>query len=206
VNNDATTSHQFHPFLTVDPVTGYVYVVFYDRRNYPSNTGTDVYLAWSTDGGNSWNNVPISANTFTGNVQYDYNCISAYNNMIRPVWTANFGVLSVWTALISYSQLGPTGVEAAAITSSLLELENYPNPFSGYAVINFYVPEDESVSLKVYDILGHEVLNLVDRTRYPKGWHQVPVDASKHNLASGVYYFKLLTPSGSATKKVILTK
>ena len=206
VNNDATTSHQFHPFIACDPITGYVYVVFYDRRNYPNNNGTDVYLAWSTDGGNSWSNVPISANTFSGNVSYDYNCISAYNNEIRPVWTANFGVQSVWTALINYSQLGPTGVQASAITPSLVELQNYPNPFSVYAVINFYIPKDEKVSLKVYDMIGSEVANLVDGETRAQGWHQMSLNTSDYNLSSGIYYFSIHTPSGSQTTKVFLVK
>lgn len=103
VNNDAPGKHQFFSWMDVDPVTGYVYVVFYDRRAY-DDAQTDVYLAYSTDGGESFENVKISKEPFTPNRNVffgDYNDISAHNGMVRPVWTTlNGATLSVKTALL----------------------------------------------------------------------------------------------------------
>jgi hypothetical protein len=50
VNDDPAGKEQFFSWLTIDQVTGYLYCVFYDRRNY-ANTQTDVYIARSTNGG-----------------------------------------------------------------------------------------------------------------------------------------------------------
>ncbi len=97
--------------MSLDPVTGYLYIIFYDRRNYSDNY-TDVYLAVSRDGGNSFENYKISDNSFIPNSSQffgDYTNISVYNSIIRPVWTRldNFS-FSLWTALINDSDLVKT--------------------------------------------------------------------------------------------------
>lgn len=105
VNDDETTRHQFLPWLSVDPITGYLHVVFYDRRNTTSNE-TEVYIAYSKDAGQTWVNEKLSTEPFLpkrGAFMGDYNNISAYNGMVRPIWTElHDGKLSVWTALLNY--------------------------------------------------------------------------------------------------------
>ncbi|MFK8045507.1 MAG: sialidase family protein [Crocinitomicaceae bacterium] len=89
VNSDSSQTHQFLSWMTVDQATGFVYVVFYDRRNYSDNR-TDVYLAVSKDGGDSFKNHLISNSPFTPNPKIffgDYSNISVSNGMIRPIWT-----------------------------------------------------------------------------------------------------------------------
>ncbi len=104
VNNDEGEAHQFLTWMAVDPVTGHVYIVFYDRRNHRDNT-TDVYLASSTDGGETWTNERISESPFTpenGLFFGDYNNISAYDGVVRPIWTRQDGLqTSIWTAIIN---------------------------------------------------------------------------------------------------------
>jgi hypothetical protein len=63
INGDAPGRHNFLPWATVDPVSGYLYVVYYDRRNH-SDDHTDVYLAVSKDGGNNFFNIRISQRPF----------------------------------------------------------------------------------------------------------------------------------------------
>jgi len=103
VNDDAPGKHQFFTWMSVDPVTGAIYVIFYDRRNHAGNE-TDVYLAASFDGGANFRNVKVSSSPFTpseGVFFGDYNCISAYDGVVRPIWTRMDGMqLSVWTAMI----------------------------------------------------------------------------------------------------------
>ena len=104
VNDDETETHQFLPWMSVDPITGFIYVVFYDRRNHEDNS-TDVYLAYSKDAGQTWVNERISEEAFSPNNLVffgDYNNISAYNGVVRPIWTRlEKYKLSVWTALIN---------------------------------------------------------------------------------------------------------
>lgn len=103
VNDDASGKHQFFSWMDIDPMTGYVYIVFYDRRAHSDNS-TDVYIAYSVDGGETFINKKVSESPFLPNDKVffgDYNDISAHNGMVRPIWTRlDQGELSVWTALI----------------------------------------------------------------------------------------------------------
>ncbi len=103
VNIENTKTHQFFTWMSVDAKTGYIYIVFYDRSKYTNNQ-TDVMLAVSKDGGETFVNKTISSSPFTPikSVFFgDYNNISAYDGIIRPIWTRyENGKLSIWTCLI----------------------------------------------------------------------------------------------------------
>jgi hypothetical protein len=105
VNDDAKGKQQFLTWMTIDQTDGTIYTVFYDRRAY-NDTQTDVYLAYSKDGGETFINQKISEKPFTPsafNFFGDYNNISAHNGVVRPIWTRADGMrLSVWTALINF--------------------------------------------------------------------------------------------------------
>jgi hypothetical protein len=88
--------------------------------------------------------------------------------------------------------------------------QNYPNPFNPTTKIRFELAEDARVELRVYDVLGREVAQLVDDSR-PAGIHEVLFDGTY--LPSGVYYCRILAVSGSnelnpfaETKKLVLAK
>ncbi|MBK7230376.1 MAG: T9SS type A sorting domain-containing protein [Ignavibacteriales bacterium] len=106
VNDDNTTRHQFFTWMTIDQTTGAVYFVFYDRRN-TANNFTDVYVARSTDGGETFTNFKVSQTSFnpTSGVFFgDYTNIAAYNKMVYPIWMRlDNTTLSVWTAIINDS-------------------------------------------------------------------------------------------------------
>ena len=67
--------------------------------------------------------------------------------------------------------------------------QNYPNPFNPSAIIEFDLPRDASVTLKIYDILGREVTTVKDNEQYEAGTQQVSFDAS--NFATGVYFYRI---------------
>jgi hypothetical protein len=104
VNDDAPGKHQFFTWMTVDQSTGYIYCVFYDRRNH-KDAKTDVYLAISKDSGETFENCKISEGPFEPSEDVffgDYNNISAVNGVVRPIWTRNdSGKLSIWTAIVN---------------------------------------------------------------------------------------------------------
>lgn len=103
VNKDAPGKHQFSPAMAVDQATGVIYVAYYDRRDYDDNR-TDVYLAYSQDGGLSYREFKISESPFVATPIpfYDHIAISAHNGMIVPVWTRiDDGKVSVWTCVIA---------------------------------------------------------------------------------------------------------
>ncbi|HEX8040910.1 MAG TPA: sialidase family protein [Chryseosolibacter sp.] len=108
VNRDGEGKHQYLPWMAVDSSTGYIYIVYYDRRNY-DDSQTDVYLAYSTDGGASFREVRISEKPFIPQDDRffgDYNNIAAHDGVITPIWTRmDNGKTSVWTAIIKQEDL-----------------------------------------------------------------------------------------------------
>jgi hypothetical protein len=77
--------------------------------------------------------------------------------------------------------------------------QNFPNPFNPTTNITYQVPIDGHVSLKIYDILGKEIVTLVNEQNI-KGKYSVTFDGSK--LAGGVYFYRLESGSFISTKKL----
>lgn len=101
-------NHQYLPSMTVDQTTGYIYVVFYDRSVH-EDLQTDVVLAWSTDGGNTFRNARISETPFTADANVslgDQISISAHKGVIAPVWTRiDNGKTSIRTSVFKHADL-----------------------------------------------------------------------------------------------------
>lgn len=81
--------------------------------------------------------------------------------------------------------------------------QNYPNPFNPSTTISFIIPTATFTSLKVHDILGNEVANILYGEK-PAGNYSINFDASK--LASGVYFYRLQVGTTIKSKKMILIK
>ncbi|MBK7981960.1 MAG: T9SS type A sorting domain-containing protein [Ignavibacteriae bacterium] len=81
--------------------------------------------------------------------------------------------------------------------------QNYPNPFNPTTKITYQLPEKSIVTLKVYDILGKKIVELVNETR-EAGNHEVIFDAS--NLSSGIYYYQIKAGDFIQSKKMLLIK
>ena len=81
--------------------------------------------------------------------------------------------------------------------------QNYPNPFNPMTVIRYDVPAAADLKLAVYDLLGHEVAELVNEKKAP-GSYEVAFDASR--LASGMYIYSLQAGAFLQTRRMILLK
>ena len=83
------------------------------------------------------------------------------------------------------------------------DITNYPNPFNPITMIKYDLAEDSKVQIKVYDVLGNEVAELVNDEK-PAGRYEVEFNAS--SLVSGVYLYRIQAGSFVDTKKMILMK
>lgn len=87
-------------------------------------------------------------------------------------------------------------------------MQNNPNPFNPSTAIKFYIPENNIVSIKIYDMLGREITTLVNKAT-DAGYHIIywngKDDAGKE-VSSGVYLYKLTAGNFSETKKMNLLK
>jgi len=100
-----------------------------------------------------------------------------------------------------------TAVENDVVPQAFSLDQNYPNPFNPSTKIQYTTGNAGLVSLKVYDVLGHEVATLVNNNQ-EAGSYTVPFNTSeaKLNLSSGVYFYRLEAGSFVSTKKLILMK
>jgi hypothetical protein len=95
-------------------------------------------------------------------------------------------------------------IEVGEAPKSFSLSQNYPNPFNPSTTIEFTVPSDGRVVLKVYDITGRDLVTLVDRELKAGVIQQAVFDASK--LASGIYFVRLQFGSKELLKKMLLVK
>ncbi len=121
---------------------------------------------------------------------------------IRAQWgSINPAFYSAWDYDHETPVLGVKDVPGIARVYRLDQ--NYPNPFNPSTKIQFQIPIQSNVSLKVFNILGQQVATLVNDNLKP-GVHLVTFDAAKY--ASGVYFYRIEAGSFVSVKKMILMK
>ena len=202
VNDDAPGKQQFFSWMTIDQTNGYIYIVFYDRRNYSDNN-TDVFLAYSTDGGATFTNQKISTSPFipvSSVFMGDYTNITAHNGVIRPIWTRlDNGQESIWTALLSHNSLITANFNAVENDTNV---QNFPNPVSEECYFSFKLYKESSVSIKIYDLNGKEVYDLTKNKTFPMGKHILSMKSNL--LQSGEYIYVIKTAYYTKSKKMIV--
>lgn len=107
--------------------------------------------------------------------------------------------------VIKGSTTGGTGVQTTdpQLPGEFALGQNYPNPFNPSTVINYELPKSSVVKITVFDILGNEIQQLLNRAE-SAGYHSVTFSAQ--NLASGMYFYRLQAGNFTQTRKMILLK
>jgi pimeloyl-ACP methyl ester carboxylesterase len=95
------------------------------------------------------------------------------------------------------------GVEEEKLPTEYALMNNYPNPFNPETTIEYGIPKDSDVRLIVYNLLGEEVMTLVNEKQVA-GWYKVRFDANR--LSSGVYLYRIIIDDFVQTKKLILLR
>ncbi len=218
---------QYFPAIDVDDYGG-INIIYYDDRTTTSDSSS-VFLSRSTDGGITWTDYKISDKNFKPTpigglgqgYQGDNIDIVSVENKIFPVWMDNrTGNYQIWTTPISFQ---PNSVNNENVVPKDFILEqNYPNPFSAGASsftsrnsgtkISWQSPITGWQTLKIYDILGNEIITLVNEFR-EAGKYEIEFNPNviDKKLASGVYFYRLQIENGSdsglrfaETKKMIV--
>jgi hypothetical protein len=95
-------------------------------------------------------------------------------------------------------------VEDHKLTNPIFSLnQNYPNPFNSSTIIQFRLPEESDINIKLFNVLGENIQTITDGY-YSKGEHSINFSSGK--LSSGIYLYKLQTETNSLTKKLIIIK
>jgi Secretion system C-terminal sorting domain len=183
--------------------------------------GTDKYVSYNLQ------LVDAQTSEVLGNydeVVYDQSNLPVYNNYSYQVNTQGIGNRTVYLRLIVDDNFDPNYSmgELHAIGNTLQKtsvknrnyrsgeivktydlFQNYPNPFNPSTKISFQIPKPGNVVLKIYDILGREVMTLVNGY---KNVGRYKIDFNASNLASGVYIYRLVSGDFVSVKKMVLLK
>ena len=149
--------------------------------------------------------VVIPTNSGTYNYTYTYKRETAWidTSLYTVAFVQNDNNKEVINSSISTYIPSGIGNIGNGIPAEYTLSQNYPNPFNPVTTINYSIPKSGFVSLKVFDILGKEVITLVNGNA-PAGNYSVEFHSG--NLASGLYFYKMNSGNFSATKKLIITK
>jgi len=166
-----------------------------------NNAGFDIERR-ITGSGNTWARVGNVAGSGTSNTAKSYSFsennlnTGRYNYRLKQVdFNGNYKYYDLANEVI------------IGVPSKFDISQNYPNPFNPSTKINFDLPFDSKVQIKVFDITGREMYQILNETR-PAGYHTALFNAS--NLASGIYFYQINAAGGNQsfvkTMKMVLIK
>lgn len=94
-------------------------------------------------------------------------------------------------------------VSSLDVPTNFALYQNYPNPFNPSTVISYQLSINSHVSFKVYDLLGREIVTLVQEAQHP-GTYEIRFDA--RHLSSGTYFYKLQADNFVVVRKMTIMK
>ncbi|MCW8818106.1 MAG: T9SS type A sorting domain-containing protein, partial [Ignavibacteriaceae bacterium] len=163
----------------------------------------DVNIELSTDNGANWSTI-VASTPNTGTYSWNVTAQDSSDEcMIRITNVDDGTVYDVSDDVFTIDILSSLEEKLPGIPSEFGLTQNYPNPFNPVTFIKYEVPKTSPVLIKIYDITGREVAVLVNEVREP-GIYQVSFDSK--NLASGVYFYKMVAGDFTSVKKMNLLK
>ncbi len=180
--------------------------VYFLNNNTGYISGSDGLILCTNDGGNTWKKQKTYCSLNLTSV--------TFLDSAHGIAVSEEGEL-ILTSLgeksnESYDNIITGKIENNTVISSYNLEQNYPNPFNPVTEIKYYVPEDSRISIRVYDITGKLVTELVNDIK-SKGSYNALFNAV--NFASGIYYYQMIaydlnssSEIYSASKKMMLIK
>ena len=183
--NDESSAQGLYSIYFINANSGWTVGDFYSTVN------TSTY--YTTNGGTNWmSNIGITGAGRLNRVKINNSPVGYVAGQNQIMYkTTNAGGLTEIT------------FDPAVIPSKYSLSQNYPNPFNPATKINFALPTQGMVTLKIYDVLGREIISLVNEVK-SAGNYSVDFNASK--FSSGVYFYKLESNGFSSIKRMLLVK
>lgn len=179
------------------------YVFGYDYTNIQGVTPQFVEAVDVTNGistADSVTSTPVLGTNVNGNGTGDIALRQNSDGSVTVfVMATNNGI----GAFTFNAQLTAVKEQYNGVPSSYVLSQNYPNPFNPTTQINYSIPKNSFVTLKVYNVLGQEVANLFSGN-LRAGSYSATFNASR--LASGVYFYRLRAGGFMSVKKMVLLK
>jgi hypothetical protein len=173
-------------------------------RNGQSINGSDEMLSahgLDLKQTSNWQRIVLDLADGLSGDKFDFTQFQSFNLRSRGN-ASNFYVDEVYVRYPSSPTVGVVDGKASLPTSFVLS-QNYPNPFNPTTQISFALAKGNYTTLRVYDLLGQQVAELINKELGP-GYYQVSFDGSK--LPSGTYFYRLKSGGNSEVKKMLLVR
>ena len=207
---DSTNNISYGGTLGIDSgdVVLPVELLNFSAEKYNNN----VKLNWSTvtesnnsgfeierlSGNYNWERIGYVNGNGTTSTPYNYSYND--NNLISGIYNYRLKQID-FNGNFEYFNLRNEVIIESPVSFNLKQ--NYPNPFNPVTKIDFDIPNDGFVSIKLFDVGGREIKSIVNEFKNA-GYYTVQLDAS--SLPSGVYFYRLESGNFTSTKKITLLK
>jgi hypothetical protein len=136
-----------------------------------------------------------------------------FGKVIRVNYGVKLSLASAFNGSIQLTKNNISGesipeASAVDVPASMELMQNYPNPFNPTTSIKYALPQQSDVSLIIYNVLGQEVIKLVDGVQ-PQGYHEITWDGRNGKgltVSSGIYFYRMKAGDFIETRKMILLK
>jgi hypothetical protein len=143
----------------------------------------------------------MEGNDYHPKVGYIINNDTVY---VSIIWLhQNDSKIDIWMAKEVFKPIITSVRNEHLDISSFNLMQNYPNPFNPITTIEYTIQKPAQVKIKVYDILGNDILTLEDGYK-TSGKHKVIFN--EDDLASGIYFYSINYNGNTKTKSMILLK
>ncbi len=156
------------------------YKVFYAKFNEATQPGAEFY--------------PVAIADLDGDARKD---------MLIPFRKYVYPVTFAFSYILKQNEPSSLNEEEKGIINSSELLQNFPNPFNPTTIFQYAVSSMQFISLKVYDVLGNEIITLVNEVKSAGNYE---LEFNSEGLTSGIYFYTLTADSFRETKKMILLK
>lgn len=203
---------QYFPTIHVD-IKGNLYVIYYDDRNTTSDSAA-VFLARSTDGGDTWKEYEISDRRFKPipigglgqGYQGDNIDITSTPTHLWPVWMDNrTGTYQIWSVPILISQLENVHENPETILQPGCRI--FPNPSSGLFTVEFTLSSAGMVQLTLVNPLGQTLVTIRDEYMQPGTYretvHTTP-SLTGNTLLPGIYFCRFQSGTYTSFSKMMV--
>lgn len=172
----------------------------------PTNTSDKLYYAYLNSTSPTTPSTPVQISEhwpFWSSRMYIPSLIEYYGttNDLGAIWVGGPSPFKLY--FDRYGAVTRVTNNQTLVSNEYSLSQNYPNPFNPVTKIDFSIPKNGLVTIKIYDILGKEV-DVILNKEFVAGRYSVDFDGTK--LSSGVYFYKLISGNYTDTKKMILIK
>ena len=172
-------------------------------------TAAPLFVFGDLVNGGVYGNNPDLINLVNNNLNFQYDYRQIYASVLKQLFAATDNELLnvLLTQFNTLPLIIPQKSNSKQVDNSNFTLEqNYPNPFNPVTNISFTLKKDSWVSLKIYDVSGKLIENLIDGYK-SAGKYKVTFDVSRRtNLSSGIYFYKLSAEGNEFTRRMTLVK